>query len=187
MQLVSGRQVEPSRFWLRRDDDDRTRQVVYDQVQLGRYSDRQRRAILKLMARGKTASHRDIRQAARRARRRSRGEMLVAITLALSAFAALVIIFAGWHRVPTKVLTTEAVASVQTDGDRAGQASAGDLTTVMENADRAWLSDVGAGKIVTATDGSDVLSLPENPPTASAEKAGSRGARARRDRHRSQR
>src|SRR5579872_2183664 len=98
MQLISGRQVEPSRFWLRRDADDGARQVVYDQVQLNRYSDRQKRAILKVMARGKTATHRDLRQAARRARTRPLSERLVALTLVLFAVAALVVIFAGWQR-----------------------------------------------------------------------------------------
>jgi|KBSMisStandDraft_5_1062788.scaffolds.fasta_scaffold325237_1 hypothetical protein len=151
----------PSRFWLRRDADDRARQLVYDPVQLGRYSDRQKRAILKLMARGKTATHRDIRQAARRARQRPRGERLAAFTLILLAVAALVIIFADWQRGSGKTQANGAAASAQTVDAKADRAQAGDLTRVMENADRAWLDDVGAGKVVTATDGSDALSLPE--------------------------
>ena len=35
-----------------------------------------------------------------------------------------------------------------------------DPASVMELADRAWLNDVGTGKLVTARDGSDALSLP---------------------------
>jgi hypothetical protein len=160
--LVSGRQVEPSRFWLRRDDDDRARQVVYDEVQLNRYSDRQRRAIMKVMARGKTASHRDISQAVRRARVRPRGETLVAISLALSLLAVLVIALAGRHAGPVRVGAGRAAASARAAIAEARDASSGDLTTVMENADRAWLNDVGAGKVATASDGSDALSLPRS-------------------------
>jgi hypothetical protein len=161
MPLISGRQVEPSRFWLRRDDDDRARQVVYDPVQLAHYSDRQKRAILKVMARGKTATHRDLRQAARRARTRPRGERLVAFTLLLVAVAALIIIFADWQHDRGEMRANGAAASTGTGDDKADQPTAGDLTRVMENADRAWLDDVGAGKVVTATDGSDALSLPQ--------------------------
>jgi hypothetical protein len=32
----------------------------------------------------------------------------------------------------------------------------------MDKADKAWLSDVGAGKVATAADGSDALSLPQS-------------------------
>ncbi len=180
--------MEPSRFWLRRDDDDRARQVVYDEVQLNRYSDRQRRAILKVMARGKTTSHRDIRQAVRRARLRPRGEIWVAITLALSALAVLVIVLGGWHHGLHRTAATEHPASAPSAIDGARETSPGDLTTVMENADRAWLNDVGAGKVVTANDGSDALSLPPSAsPGATVEETAARRARARQDRPREQR
>jgi hypothetical protein len=174
--------VEPSRFWLRRDDDDRARQVVYDPVRLNRYSDRQKRAILKVMARGKTATHRDLRQAARRASARSRGERLVAIILLLCAVAALAIIFAGWQRGSARARASDAAASTVTAGDKAQAAPAGDLTKAMENADRAWLDDVGAGKVVTATDGSDALSLPETTAPASSVAQAGAHAKARRSR-----
>jgi hypothetical protein len=174
--------VEPSRFWLRRDDDDRARQVVYDEVQLNRYSDRQRRAILKVMARGKTASHREISQAARRARDRPRGETLVAISLALSVLAVLVLVLASWHRDPNTAVATKGAASIQADVAGARETSPGDLTTVMENADRAWLNDVGAGKVATANDGSDALSLPQStPPSTAPIEAAPRRARTARD------
>jgi hypothetical protein len=177
--------VAPSRFWLRRDDDDRARQVVFDEVQLDRYSDRQRRAILKVMARGKTASHRDIRLAVRRARRRPRGETLIAITLAVSALTVLIIVFAGWRLGPARMLAAKGLASREAAVDRAAGASPGDLTTVMENADRAWLNDVGAGKVVTANDGSDALSLPRVKPPAVMPAEPSPGARSGRNwRHR---
>jgi hypothetical protein len=167
--LVTGRKVDRSRFWLRRDADDRARQLVYDPVQLGRYSDRQRRAILKLMARGKTASHRDIRQAARRARKRPRGELLVAIALALSVIAVLAIVVTGGYRRPNRALAADAAALAPAADVKAEEASA-DLTKAMEKADRAWLSDVGAGKVASANDGSDALSLPESTsPGASAD------------------
>jgi hypothetical protein len=174
--------VEPSRFWLRRNDDDRARQVVYDEVQLNHYSDRQRRAILKVMARGKTASHRDIRQAARRARSRPRGETVVAITLVLSVLAVLIIFVVGRHRDPSKAVVTGATASAHTSNDRASAAAAGDLTTVIDKADRAWLSDVGAGKVVSANDGSDALALPQTEPrSAITENASARPAQVASD------
>ena len=149
--------MEPSRFWLRRDDDDRARQVVYDEVQLSRYTDRQKRAILKRMARGKTASHRELLRAARRARIRPRGERLIAVTLALSALAALILIIAGWRHRPSGPVATETITSPPQAGDEVGKTHTGELTTVMDKADRAWLKDVGAGKVGTAVDGSDVL------------------------------
>jgi hypothetical protein len=163
--------VERSRFWLRRDDDDQARQVVYDQVQLDRYSERQRRAILKAMARGKTSSHRDISQAARRARTRTRGEILVATTLMLAGLTLVVIVFASWHRGAKRMAAAEAATA------RAGVAGARttrpeDATTAMERADRAWLTDVGAGKVKYSNDGSDALSLPEAaPPDAAPERS----------------
>jgi hypothetical protein len=160
--------VEPSRFWLRRDDDDRARQVVYDEVRLNRYSNRQRRAILKVMARGKTASHRDISQALRQARARPRGEILVAIILGLSVLAVLAIVLAGRHHGENKAVATNGAASTEAVIDEARTASPADLSTVMENADRAWLNDVGTGKVVTANDGSDALSLPQSTPPSAA-------------------
>jgi hypothetical protein len=161
---ISGRHVEPSRFWLRRDDDDQARQVVYDQLRLDRYSDRQKRAILKTMARGKPASHRDIRQAARRATGRPRGERVIAVILALSVLAIVIILFAGRDHRPNRTLATETATSARQPGETAGEARAGELTTLMDQADRAWLNDVGAGKVTAANDGSDVLSLPRTAP-----------------------
>jgi hypothetical protein len=179
---ISEGKVDPPRFWLRRDADDRARQVVYDPVQLGRYSDRQRRAILKLMARGTTASHRDIRKAARRARKWPRGELLVAVALALSAIAVLVILVTGGHRRPNRPIATEPGSTLAIDA-KAAETPSGDVTTAMEKADRAWLNEVGAGKVASASDSSDALSLPEDTaPSAAIDGTGPRPAQPRRSR-----
>jgi hypothetical protein len=175
--------VEPSRFWLRRDDDDRARQVVYDEVQLNRYTDRQKRAILKAMARGRSASHRDIRQAARRARIRPRGERLMTLTLALAALAVLIILVAGRTQRPSPGQPIDASAAAQPPGETSAEATNGELTALMDKADRAWLSDVGAGKVAGANDGSDVLTLPQPTPSQDGvEDAAVRRPHARRDR-----
>jgi hypothetical protein len=167
--------VEPSRFWLRRDDDNRARQVVFDEVQLGRYSERQQRAILKAMARGKT-SQRDIRQAARRARLWPRGETMIGILLAATVIAAIATVLTGRHH---ERAAAGAAGVVSPGAPVAANAKAGpaDLTTDMERADRAWLSDVGAGKVVAASDGSDTLSLPQSQAPAEAPDTRPRGPR----------
>ncbi len=152
-------------------DDDQARQVVYDQVQLDRYGRRQRRAILKAMARGKTsASHNDIRRAARRAGPRPRGETPVAIALLLAGDHTLLIIVpsSAGYRSSKQAVATEAATSagpaLRSPTVRPEQSPPNELTTAMDKADKAWLSDVGAGKVATTVDGSDALSFPGTAP-----------------------
>jgi hypothetical protein len=114
------------------------------------------------MARGKTASHRDIRQAARRARNRSRGEILVAVSIALSVLAVIVIMFAGGHRASNPAVAIGGATSGASGAPGATGRAPDDLTATIEDADRAWLKDVGAGRVVSADDGSDALSLPND-------------------------
>jgi hypothetical protein len=175
--------VEPSRFWLRRNNDDRARQVIYDEVQLDRYSDRQRRAILKAMSRGKRVSHSDIRRAAQRAALRPRGETPVAIALLLSAIVVLIISLFAWYRTSTDLAALESRAALRTAAARPEQSPPSEVTTAMDKADKAWLSDVGAGKVATTVDGADALSLPQSDVPAPAEAVANRGHNSLRSRH----
>lgn len=148
--------MEPSRFWLRRSDDDSARQVVYDQLQLDRYTSRQRRAILKLLARGRGATHREVARAARRATSRPRGETPIAIALLVLAFAVLALSLMSGHRNPADSAAPHSGRPLS-PASRATRPAG--PTRAMDDADKAWLRDVGAGKIVTASDGSDAFSL----------------------------
>ena len=88
----------------------------------------------------------------------------------------IIIIVVGRHRGPSNAVANETAASARTAAGKGGGVPEGDLTTVMEKADRAWLSDVGAGKVVTTDDGSDALSLPQTGPVGGA--AGNAGVRS---------